>query len=496
MSNTIIAADIGTSSLKAALVDDTGAVLATARQGYGTKVSPQGWTEQDPADWLRALIEALRTLGQKVSLADAKGLVFTGQMSAGLIVDRAFDPLRPCIIWSDQRAEKEAKSALDTAGADTLYAVTGNPATATYTAPKLTWLYRHEPDLMRQAHAFIQPKDWIVAKLTGRLATDLSDASCTGLIDLRKGGWDSDLLALYGIDERLAPEILSSTTIAGPLLQDMATLLGLSAGLPVVMGGGDGPATAAGAGALLQGDAYAALGTSAWISFTSADPVVDADRRLATFAHIIPGLYVETGSMQAAGASIEWVAGLLGKSPGEIADMALAEGQPEGRKPCFLPYLQGERTPYWTALPAGTFFGLNRDHGPKDMANAVLEGVCFQMRLILDVFRSLGRTVSPLTITGGFGQSGLFQQRFADAVGQPTRTLLNAEHSTAIGAAIAGFLGLGIIGSAYDAKYWPKFQSETRPEGNQAAVAARFNVFRDSWRSAEMLAESINTLED
>ena len=242
MSNTIIAADIGTSSLKAALVDDTGVVLATARQGYGTRVSPQGWTEQDPADWLRALIEALQTLGQKLSLANAKGLVFTGQMSAGLIVDRAFDPLRPCIIWSDQRAEKEAKSASDTAGADRLYAVTGNPATATYTAPKLAWLHRNEPHLMRQAHAFIQPKDWIVAKLTGRLATDLSDASCTGLIDLRKGGWANDLLALYGIDERLAPEILSSTTIAGPLSQDMATLLGLSAGLPVVMGGGDGPA--------------------------------------------------------------------------------------------------------------------------------------------------------------------------------------------------------------------------------------------------------------
>ncbi|MDB5526670.1 MAG: hypothetical protein JWM58_4433 [Rhizobium sp.] len=494
MSETIIAADIGTSSLKAALVSARGEVLATARHSYPTHVTPEGWTEQDPHDWLNALIQAMRVLAAKVSLDGVSGMVFTGQMSAALLVDRNHRPLRPCIIWSDQRADREALAASASAGKQQLYAITGNPATPTYSAPKLAWVARHEPEVLKAAQAFIQPKDWIVAQLTGRLATDLSDASCTNLIDLRKGRWEPALFALYGLDIRLAPEILGSTDIAGVLLPAMASELGLKPGLPVIMGGGDGPATAAGAGALSQGDGYASLGTSAWVSFTSADPVVDEQCRLATFAHVIPGLYVETGSMQAAGASIEWVAQLLGTTPAEIAGLALANETPSGTKPFFLPYLQGERTPYWSALSAGTFFGLNRDHGRADIAGAALEGVCFQMRMILDVFRELGRGADPLTLAGGFGQSALFQQRFADLTGRRVRTLAGSEHCTALGAAITGFLGLGILASPAEAASWPRFATDAPPSGDQRAIAARYDVFRSAWSAAEALAASVSRL--
>lgn len=494
MSETIIAADIGTSSLKAALVTSGGEVLATARHGYPTHVTPEGWTEQDPWDWLDALTEALRGLAAKQALSDVSGIAFTGQMSAALLVDREKAPLRPCIIWSDQRAGQEAQAASTVAGREKLYALTGNPATPTYSAPKLGWVARHEPEVMRRAQHFIQPKDWIVAQLTGRVATDLSDASCTNLIDLRRGRWEPALFDLYGVDMRLAPEILRSTDIAGPLLSEAAARLGLQSGLPVLMGGGDGPAAAAGAGALSQGDGYVTLGTSAWASFTSADPVVDAQCRLATFAHVIPGLYVETGSMQAAGASLEWAAQLVGITAGEMAELALATELPTGTKPFFLPYLQGERTPYWSALPAGTFFGLNRDHRGADIANAVLEGVCLQMRLILDVFREIGRSADPLTLTGGFGQSALFQQRFADLTGQRVRTLANSEHSTALGAAIAGFLGLGILGSASDAAGWVHLGDDVRPAGRRREIAARYEIFREAWSHAEALAASVARL--
>lgn len=494
MSGTILAADIGTSSLKAALVSARGEVLATARYGYPTHVTPQGWTEQDPHDWLNALAAALQKLAESRDLAGVDGIVFTGQMSAALLVDGENRPLRPCIIWSDQRAEREALAASGAAGRDALYALTGNPATPTYSAPKLAWIARHEPDAIRQARHFLQPKDWIVAQAVGRTATDLSDASCTNLIDLRKGRWEPALFDLYGLDIRLAPEILRSTDIAGGLLPAMAARLGLKPGLPVLMGGGDGPATAAGAGALSPGDGYITLGTSAWASFTSADPVADPQCRLATFAHVIPGLYVETGSMQAAGASLEWAAQLTGMSAGELAELALATGLPTGAKPFFLPYLQGERTPYWSALSAGTFFGLNRDHRRADIANAVLEGVCLQMRMILDVFRELGRSADPLTLTGGFGKSALFQQRFADLTGQNVRMLDNSGHSTALGAAITGFLGLGVLGSASDAAGWVRLGDEVRPAGNPSATAARYRVFRDAWCHAEAMAASVARL--
>jgi xylulokinase len=494
MSETIIAADIGTSSLKAAVVTSEGNVLATSRQGYPTHVTAQGWTEQDPQDWLAALVGSLQALSAKCDLTKISGLVFTGQMSAALLVDADNVPTRACIIWSDQRAEKEARAVANAAGKDKLYALTGNPATATYSAPKLRWIATHEPDALRRARHFLQPKDWMVAQLTGRAATDTSDASCTNLIDLRKGQWDQSLFELYDIDIRLAPEILQSTDVVGMLNSEVASRLGLRPGLPVIMGGGDGPATAAGAGALSHGDGYASLGTSAWASFTSSDPVVDSECRLATFAHLIPGLYVETGSMQAAGASLEWAAQLLGITPGEFAELALTTDTPVGSKPFFLPYLQGERTPYWSALSAGTFFGLNREHGRADIANAVLEGVCFQMRLILDTFQELGRFTSPLTLAGGFGQSTLFQQRFADLTGQRVRTLAKSEHSTALGAAIAGFLGLGVLGSVEDASGWLNLAEEIAPQGDQDAVAARFETFQGSWFHAEALATSASRL--
>lgn len=494
MRETIIAADIGTSSLKAAIVNSDGAVLATSRHGYPTHVSPQGWTEQNPKDWFLALVEALRALSAKCDLGAVGGLVFTGHMSSALLVDNNNAPTRPCIIWSDQRAQAEARAASAAAGREKLYALTGNPATPTYTAPKLRWIAANEPDAVRRARFFVQPKDWMVAELTGRTATDRSDASCTNLIDLRKGTWDRDLFELYGVDYGLAPDILESTDVVGRLDATMAARLGLKPGLRVIMGSGDGPATAAGAGALLPGDGYASLGTSAWASFTSRDPVVDKGCRLATFAHLIPGLYVETGSMQAAGASLEWSARMLGMSVRELAETALATDIPEGAKPFFLPYLQGERTPYWSALPAGTFFGLNRDHGRADIANAVLEGVCFQMRLILDVFQELGRSTSPLTLAGGFGQSSLFQQRFSDLSGRRVRTLAASEHSTALGAAIAGFLGLGVISTPDEATRWLRLGDEIAPAGDQDAVTERYGAFRDAWPHAEALAASCSRL--
>jgi xylulokinase len=494
MSATIIAADIGTSSLKVALVDSRGEVLATARHGYSTHVTHRGWTEQNPHDWLAALAVALPALAASHDISQVDGIVFTGQMSAALLVDGENNPLRPCIIWSDQRAEGEAAAASSQAGAKSLYALTGNPATATYSAPKLAWLARHEPEVVRQARHFLQPKDWIVSQLTGRAATDLSDASCTNLIDLRKGSWEPALFELYGVEMRLAPDILRSTDIAGRLLPVTAEKLGLKPGLPVLMGGGDGPATAAGAGALSEGDGYLTLGTSAWASFTSADPVIDPQCRLATFAHVLPGLFVETGSMQAAGASLEWAAQMTGMTVGEFAELALKNERPSGTNPFFLPYLQGERTPYWTALAAGTFFGLNRDHGRAEIANAVLEGICLQMRMVLDVFGELGRSADRLTLTGGFGKSALFEQRFADVTGQSVRTLRNAEHSTALGAAIVGFLGLGVFGAASDAAGWVQLGREVEPAGDRSTTTARYKVFRDAWAHAEALAASVARL--
>lgn len=481
MNQTVLAADIGTSSVKAAVVAAEGQIVAVARSAsYPTQTPQNGWTEQDPHAWLTAYREVIATLAGTCELQDVAALVLTGQMSAGLLVDAQVRPLTPCLIWSDQRASAQAAAAEKSFGAEAIYRLTGNPAGATYTAPKIAWLKQHAPAAYEAASAFAQPKDWVVAQLTGELKTDCSDASCTGLLDIKQGSWVPELFAAYGIDQRLAPEVLASTTAAGLLKADVATELGLPAGIPVLGGGGDGPATAAGAGALQPGDGYASLGTSAWISFASADPALDPASKLANFSHVIPGLVVETGAMQAAGGALEWAADLLGVAPDELATLALTK-PPAVDGPLFLPYLQGERTPLWFSASGGTFLGLGRAHERAEIAAAVLEGVLFQLRMILATFAALGSRTACLTVAGSFGRSASFGQRLADTLGQPVRLLANAEHATAIGAAMLGFTNLGVFASAADAQAWIAYEDTCTPTAATELAQQRYAIFADSW---------------
>jgi xylulokinase len=495
MASTVIAADVGTSSLKAALVDVSGQVLATARRAYVTATPRSGWAEQNPQDWLTALRDALNDLGASSDLSTASGLVFSGQMSAGLLIDAALEPLTPCLIWSDQRAEAEtARAKRDYA--DAAYRITGNPVGATYTAPKLAWFSRHMPDAVKRAAAFVQPKDWLFGRLTGRIATDLSDASCTGLFDLGAKKWSEELFALYGIDMALAPEILAPVEVAGRLTAAMAGKLGLKAGLPVLAGGGDGPVTAAGVGALFAGNAYASFGTSAWISYISATPELSPQSRLATFAHVVPGLLVKTGSMQSAGASLEWAARLLELEPGEIAEMALSLPAPSGAEPFFLPYIQGERSPWWFSGSAGAFIGLGAAHDRDAIAAAILEGILLQFRMILALFEDKSAFSNDLTIVGTFGRSDRFTQRLADAIGLSVRPLLNAEHATALGASILAFTGLGHFANMQEACRWIAYEKTRRPhEEITQAVDRRYEVFKSVWPAMSETTARLHALD-
>lgn len=489
-STCILAADIGTSSLKAAMVEADGQVLATARRAYPTAVAGEGWAEQDPDDWLDALEGALADLRSQTDLKSACGLVFTGQMSAALLVDADLDPVRPCIIWSDQRADKQASAAARMFGAEPLFARTGNPPSATYTAPKLAWLAEHEAGALRRARAFVQPKDWLVGKLTGQLVTDPSDASCTGLVDLRAGQWDPDLFAAYGLPIELAPAIVPSASVAGRLAAEPARRLGLKAGLPVVAGGGDGPVTAAGSGAVADRDTCLVLGTSGWVSCVARHPALDPDRGLANFVHVVPGHFVETGSMQAAGASLEWAAQVLGMDVRALVEMALSSPAPEAHAPMFMPYLQGERTPYWTAMAAGTFFGLGRSHRRQDLSAAVMEGVLLQARLIAEMASGTANT-TPIVMSGGFAGSQDFVARLADTLQRRVLPLKDSDHATALGAALVGFVGLGMIDDWSVSARWARHGRSVDPKDRRAANDARFLLFKDSWREVRRLNERL-----
>lgn len=478
MTDMMLAIDIGTSSLKAAVVSADGKVTATARQGYGTRIARSGWAEQAPQDWLAALDRAMADLAHRSDLSSLAGIVLTGQMSAGLLVDASAEPLTPCLIWSDQRAAAQSAAAAEAYGAAALHRLTGNPPSPTYTAPKIAWFAAHTPQ--PRAAAFLQPKDWMVAQLTGRIVTDPSDASCTGLFDLHTGAWSDDLLDLYGIPCGLAPEIVPSTTIAGTLTRAAAQRVTLVAGLPVVLGGGDGPVAGAGAGTLSAGEASASLGTSAWISRATAAPACDPGGGLATYAHVVPGLALETGSMHAAGGALEWAASLLGTDPASMARRALGHKAAAGA-PLFLPYLQGERTPDWFSHAAGTFLGLGREHGADDIACAVLEGVMFQLRTIRDVLAARGDLAPALTYSGTFGAGAGFAYRLADTLGCAVRPLASAEHTTALGAAMIGFAGIGRLPDIAAARSWIVTDAEVAPGPASVLAARRHDLFRAAW---------------
>lgn len=450
MSRLILAHDLGTTGNKASLFDVEGGLLASAFEGYPTDYPLPGWAEQDPSDWWRAVCRSTqRVLAESgCSPRDIAVISFSGQMMSCLPVDAQGVPLRKAIIWADQRAEAEAQWMIEKLGVADGYAITGHRLSASYTAAKLLWVRAKQPDLYARTAKMLQAKDYVAWMLSGVFATDYSDASGTNLFDLRNRRWSVEILSALEIAEELLPTVVPSATVVGYVTQAAAEATGLVAGIPIVIGGGDGACATVGAGAVHPGDMYAYIGSSAWLSWVSREPLIDPLCRLGNFAHPDPSCVFPTGSMQAAGGAYDWLERILRGDCSErlyahLEDLTSAT-EPGAKGLIFLPYLIGERSPYWNPRARGAFVGLSMSHGRAEMARAVLEGVAFQLRLILDVFTELGAKIGALRLIGGGARSALWRQILADVLNVPiVRPRLLVE-ATSLGAAIAGGVGVGI----------------------------------------------------
>jgi xylulokinase len=481
----LLACDLGTSSCKLAVVDlDAAApdrrIRATASEGYPTRFSGEGHAEQDPDDWLAAFAGGVRKLKDSGDLADLAGLVFTGQMSAGLLIDDDGAAVAPALIWSDQRAVAEVAEAARRMPADRFYRLAGNTLSATYTGPKIAWLARHRPDASARAAAFLQPKDWLIHQLTGVAIMDRSDASCTGLLDIAAGTWSEELFAAFGVPTALAPRLVEATSVVGPLLPGVAATLGLPAGLPVVAGGGDGPTSAVGAGIARPGEAYLSFGTSAWVSFLSDTPIDDPAQQLFSFRHVVPGLFAVTGSTQNAGAALNWLLdGVLGSSDA-IGDIdAALDAVPAGVGGLVaLPYLQGERTPYWDSRASGAMVGLRHEHGRTHVTRAMLEAICFQVRLILETFADVGLIASDLRVIGGLSDNDRLLGLLAAASRRGYRRVSGYRHATSIGAGFVGALALGAARDPADVADWVMTEPPVEPGTATPALERNYDVFK------------------
>ena len=480
----ILAHDLGTTGNKATLFDDQGRLVAAAVEHYPVHYAQAGWAEQDPLDWWRAVGTSTRALLAKAQVqpSDVAAVTFSGQMMGIVPIDAAGWPLRSAIIWADQRAVEEAETIGRQCGSEQIYRRTGHCVSAAYLAAKILWVKQHQPDCYHQTKKFLCAKDFAAFKLTGHCATDYSDASGSNLFDLTQRAWSTDLIDASGLDAAMLPDVHASTDVLGEVTREASEATGLKAGTPVVIGGGDGACATAGAGVIAPGDAYCNLGSSAWISLASAAPLFDPQQRTFTFHHLHPRLFTPMGTMQAAGGARDWLADLIGA----VADEELEQVAPGCAGVLFLPYLIGERSPWWNPQARGAFVGLTMNHTRAMLARAALEGVAFNLRLILDALESQGAALPAIRVIGGGAQSPVWQQILADVFARPIHLLELQGKASSWGAAVAGGIGVGVYAGWDIAKARAKVQAVIDPiAANVALYADRLAVFVDTYHALE-----------
>lgn len=457
MKNYILAHDLGTTGNKATLYDREGCLVGSAFYAYGTEYAHPNWAEQDPEDWWRAVCASTGKLleSSRVRKDEIACVVLSGQMMGCVPVDGNTRPLRTAIIWADQRAVDQERWLGERISFEQVFRITGHRLSASYSLSKILWLRDHQPEIYQEAHKFLHAKDFVVARLAGVFVTEPSDASGMNLYDLESGAWSEPILQAARLDPAQLPAVRRSIDVVGLVRPVIAEEAGLAAGTPVVAGGGDGACAAAGAGVVAIGSAYNYIGSSAWIALASQKPYFDPTYRTNTFGHIVPGMFMPTGSMQAAGASYQWLrdqlcqdearaAAASGESPYELMNAKASQSPPGANGLLFLPYLMGERSPRWNPKARGGFIGLTIRHARPDMMRAVLEGVTFNLRIILDAFREQGARIDAMRLIGGGARGRFWNRLMADIFGIPVLRLQYLEEATSMGAALAGGVGVGL----------------------------------------------------
>lgn len=453
----LLGIDIGTSGTKTLICDHHGKVLATANAPHTVQSPKPGWSEQDPVQWWQATCKATKTVLKKAGVkADAiTGLGLSGQMHGSVFLGDDTTPLRPALLWNDQRTgeqcdEIEAKAG----GRRKLINMVGNPALTGFTAPKILWVRKHEPKVWSKTKHILLPKDYIRLCMTGEYATEVGDASGTLLLDVKKRTYNTKLLSLLQIDCDLLADVYESHEVSGTLTRDAARRLGLKAGTPVVGGSGDQPAGAVGNGIVASGIVSASLGTSG-VMFAHADePTHDPQGRVHTMCSAVAGKWCVFGCMLSAAGSYQWAGQQLAWHERDAAKKTkndqyvlmdkLAAKAPAGSEGLlFMPYLTGERCPYPDPHARGGFVGITARHAREHMFRAVLEGVTFGMADQLLIMRDMGIKTRTVRLSGGGAKSPLWQQMQADIYGNKC-AIINSDEGPAYGVAILAGVGTGV----------------------------------------------------
>lgn len=482
MTRYIIAHDLGTSGNKATLFDIEKGPVKSVTAPYAVHFYNGNYAEQNPEDWWRAVCSSTKDIMEGVSPKDVSGISFSAQMQGCLPVDKDGVPLRPAIIWADGRASAETKQLTKTVGEDKIYEVTGHRPGPNYTLEKLMWLKKNEPSVYEKTYKSLHAKDYILLKLTGKFVTDYSDASGTNMLDLEKLVWSEEILNASGIQESIMPELHASVDVIGGVTEAAAKETGLLAGTPVVCGGGDGPCSAVGAGCIHDDEFFTSFGTSAWIGGTTTKKVLDENKVCFCFAHVIPNRFMPCGTMQAAGSSYSYIRKVL------APELSYEELNREiGTSPVgaggllFLPYLLGERSPRWNEKTSGAFLGIRTEHQRADYLRSVIEGIGYNLELILQSFRENNR-IERMIMTGGGAEGDAVCRILADIFETELITPRGAENATAIAAAMIAGVGIGAYNGFEECSRFISYDKTYCPNPDAAGVYYRMKgIFDDSY---------------
>lgn len=456
-----IGLDVGTSSAKAVLIDSAGAVLAVAAPEYDFQTPKPLWAEANPEDWYQGSVEAIRQVLEKAEGRTVAGLGLTGQMHGLVLLDAEGAVLRPCILWNDQRTGEECRELTDAVGEDRVLQITGNPILAGFTAPKIRWVEKNEPEIFARIAHILLPKDYIRYRLTCEFATDVADASGTSLLDVGNRQWSEILCDACHVQAEWLPRLFESAEVSARIAPGGASATGLPENLPVAAGAGDQAAQAVGSGIIEEGLLSATFGTSGVVFAHSKKFVIEPEGRLHAFCSAVPGEWHLMGVMLSAAGSFQWFRNQLGdlerereSEGGEDAYtqlVNLAEPVPVGCEGLlFLPYLSGERTPHPDPLARGAFVGLTLRHGKGHLVRSVLEGITFGMNDSLELMRMLGINPEQIVISGGGVKSSLWRQMMADVFASRV-VRVNASEGAAFGAALLAGVAAGTYDSVEDA---------------------------------------------
>ncbi|MBR6089969.1 MAG: xylulokinase [Anaerolineaceae bacterium] len=438
-----IGVDLGTSATKLLLVNEKGEILNTVTKEYPLSFPHPGWSEQSPEEWMKACLEGIPELLENRDPEEVAGLSVAGQMHGLVILDEADRVIRPAILWNDGRTFEEVDYLNNTIGKDKLSEWTGNIAFAGFTAPKILWVKKNEPENFAKIRRIMLPKDYINYCLTGVHSCDYSDASGMLLLDVEHKKWSPEMLDLCGVTEDQMPGLYESYDVIGTIRPEMAKKLGLPAGVKVTAGAGDNAAAAVGTGTVGEGACNISLGTSGTI-FISADKFgVDSLNSLHSFAHA-DGKYHLMGCMLSAASCNKWFCDDILKTTDYAAEQAEIADDAFGRNYVFfLPYLMGERSPINDTDASGTFIGMRMDTTRADLVQAVLEGVCFAIRDSFEVAKKIGVNIPRSNICGGGSKSPLWRMMLAAVLGIPL-DILQTEQGPGYGAAILAMVGCGL----------------------------------------------------